>query len=78
MNSESGSGLESYADLEDLEEVISHFEEKSIRHIMQVAKILVVLMCILEVFPILGWMILSGVALHLILAGLSGHVVDKV
>ena len=45
---------------------------------MQVAKILVVLMCILEVFPILGWIVLFGVALHLILGGLSGHVVDKV
>ena len=45
---------------------------------MQVAKYVVVLMCMLEVFPILGWIVLSGVALHLILAGLSGHVVDKV
>ena len=45
---------------------------------MQVVKSLVVLMAILEVFPILGWIILTAVAIHLLLAGLSGHVVDKV
>ena len=41
-------------------------------------KSLVVLMVILEVFPIVGWIVLSGIALHLLLAGLSGQVMDKV
>ena len=35
-------------------------------------------MAILEVFPIIGWIILSGIAIHLLLAGLSGQMVDKV
>merc|ERR1719370_573850 len=43
----------------------------------EVVKSLVVLMAILEVFPILGWIILTAVAIHLLLAGLFGHVVDK-
>ena len=45
---------------------------------MKVVKSLVVLMAILEVFPIVGWIILSGIAIHLLLAGLSGQMVDKV
>ena len=45
---------------------------------MKVVKSLVVLMAILEVFPIIGWIILSGIAIHLLLAGLSGQMVDKV
>ena len=45
---------------------------------MQVVKSLLVLMAILEVFPIIGWIILSGIAIHLLLSGLSSQVVDKV
>merc|ERR1719234_371948 len=52
-------------------------DSESNGNMKQVVKSLVVLMAILEVFPILGWIILTSVAIHLLLAGLSGHVVDK-
>ena len=81
MNSarEEPGDLESNGDMEVLiSKFLRHHTSHKYRLGMQVVKSLVVLMAILEVFPILGWIILTAVAIHLLLAGLSGHVVDKV
>ena len=76
MNSEPGGGLETSGDMEEVNIFIK--QGKYLPTCTQVVKSLVVLMVILEVFPIVGWIVLSGIALHLLLAGLSGQVMDKV
>ena len=76
MNSESGGGLETSGDMEEVNIFIK--QGKYLPTCTQVVKSLVVLMVILEVFPIVGWIVLSAIGLHLLLAGLSGQVVDKV